>query len=395
MGKKIMIILNAIAFNRGSEALVRGLVKACKEQDKNCQIYLTSSEANFADKINIEGVTSYIEKFTYKRDSLIGFFWAGIGKAFHARKLDVKMRCKNLLKAAKESDIIFVIGADNYDKSYHMFDGLHAMNLNLKKVSKAKMVMYDCSLEKAHIDNDVIDDMKIFDAITVREPITLRNFKEVFDNNKIYYYPDPAFMMPPKEWNLPKNFKEGKTIGVNLSDLILKPSYCEDKELVLKSYYNMIDHIINNTENNVALIPHVMNGKDLSVLKLIYERYKNNDKVILIDNENLDAREVKYLISKCRMFVGARTHATIAAYSSCVPTLVLGYSVKSKGISEDLFGTVENYVLPVSSLKNENELLNNYKWLEENENSIRKHLTDKMPSYIAKAEEIKELIAKL
>lgn len=395
MSKKIMIILNAIAFNRGSEALVRGLVKACKNADKSCEIYLTSSEKNFAQKIKIDGITEYIEKFTYTRDSFVGFFWIGIAKVFKARKLDIKMRCKKLLNVAGKSDIIFVIGADNYDKSYHMFEGLHAMNQNLKSVSNAKMVMYDCSLEKSHIDNDVINDMKIFDAITVREPITLRNFNEVFDNSKIYYYPDPAFMMEPKEWNLPKNFIKNKTIGVNLSDLILKPSYCNDKELILQSYYNMVDYIIQNTNNNVALIPHVMNGKDLSVLKLIYQKYSDNDRVLLIDNEKLDAREIKYLISKCKMFVGARTHATIAAYSSCVPTLVLGYSVKSKGIAEDLFGTDENYVVPISSLSESNELLRYYQWLEEHEHSIREILQHKMPSYISKATEIQELIKKL
>ena len=56
------------------------------------------------------------------------------------------------------------------------------------------------------------------------------------------------------------------------------------------------------------------------------------------------------------MFIGARTHSTIAAYSSGVPTLVVGYSVKAKGIAKDLFGTEENYVLPVQALKEENNL---------------------------------------
>ena len=66
--------------------------------------------------------------------------------------------------------------------------------------------------------------------------------------------------------------------------------------------------------------------------------------------------ELKGYIARCRFFVGARTHATIAAYSSCVPTLVLGYSVKSRGIARDLFGNEENYVLPVQSLQEPDEL---------------------------------------
>lgn len=64
----------------------------------------------------------------------------------------------------------------------------------------------------------------------------------------------------------------------------------------------------------------------------------------------LTAAQYKSIISRCDMFIGARTHATIAAYSTCVPTLVIGYSVKSKGIAKDIFGTDEGLVIPVSEI---------------------------------------------
>ena len=50
-------------------------------------------------------------------------------------------------------------------------------------------------------------------------------------------------------------------------------------------------------------------------------------RVLLVGDHN--CMELKGFIGRCRFFVGARTHATIAAYSSCVPTLAAGYSVKS------------------------------------------------------------------
>ena len=43
-------------------------------------------------------------------------------------------------------------------------------------------------------------------------------------------------------------------------------------------------------------------------------------------------------------FTGARTHATIAALSSCIPTLSFAYSIKAKGINRDIFGH-EGYCL--------------------------------------------------
>jgi polysaccharide pyruvyl transferase WcaK-like protein len=59
--------------------------------------------------------------------------------------------------------------------------------------------------------------------------------------------------------------------------------------------------------------------------------------------------------------VGARTHSTIAAYSSGVKTLVIGYSVKSRGIAKDLFGDYEGYVLPVQELSSPDALVEAYK----------------------------------
>ncbi|MDO5124498.1 MAG: polysaccharide pyruvyl transferase family protein, partial [Eubacteriales bacterium] len=86
-------------------------------------------------------------------------------------------------------------------------------------------------------------------------------------------------------------------------------------------------------------------NNDLKPLESLFSIYKDSGRVVLIKDHNCE--ELKGYISRCRFFVGARTHATIAAYSTCVPTLVVGYSIKSKGIAKDLFGTFEKYVVPV------------------------------------------------
>ena len=52
-----------------------------------------------------------------------------------------------------------------------------------------------------------------------------------------------------------------------------------------------------------------------------------------------------------------------AAYSSGVPTLVVGYSVKARGIARDLFGTEDDYVLPVQSLKTPDDLTAAFDWI--------------------------------
>ena len=79
--------------------------------------------------------------------------------------------------------------------------------------------------------------------------------------------------------------------------------------------------------------------------------------------EDSPAEVLKGYISRCSFFVGARTHSTIAAYSTGVPTLVIGYSVKSRGIATDLFGTYDNYVLPVQELDDPQALIRSYEFI--------------------------------
>jgi polysaccharide pyruvyl transferase WcaK-like protein len=63
-------------------------------------------------------------------------------------------------------------------------------------------------------------------------------------------------------------------------------------------------------------------------------------------DRRLSAGQIKWVISRCGVFAGARTHSTIGAISSAVPTLSLAYSRKAWGLNEDLFGTVDYCIGP-------------------------------------------------
>ncbi len=100
-------------------------------------------------------------------------------------------------------------------------------------------------------------------------------------------------------------------------------------------------------------------------------------------------------ISMCRYFVGARTHATIAAYSCKIPTLVLGYSVKSKGIAQDLFGTYNNFVISVQDLKTCTELVDGFHWLCSNENLVKEKLLTTIPVFTQRCENAKQSLLRI
>lgn len=79
-----------------------------------------------------------------------------------------------------------------------------------------------------------------------------------------------------------------------------------------------------------------------------------------------------------KFFVGARTHATIAAYSSKVPTMVLGYSVKSKGIAKDIFGE-EKLVLGITEISDSQKLIAKFDEMMQEEEHLKMVLQNKIP----------------
>ena len=392
MKKNILIVLNAIVYNRGSEALVRGLTTICKKNSDETYITLVSGEENFGSWVNIENIDNYCKKMNYTNKSFMHYVVA-IFKRLKLKKIVSFLQYSKLKKVAQKQDIIFMIGADNYDITYGIQENLNQLHEYIRKNTKAKMVLYDCSIAERDVTDTLKRNLKNFDAITVRETISKENIKDYVDKDKLFLFPDPAFAMPYEEIELPDIFnKKGGVVGINVSNLITNPKYGSKAEDILNAYINMMNYILTNTNKNIVLIPHVMNNADLSTLRKLHENYVGNDRVFLIDNEKLNAKQLKYIISKCDLYVGARTHSTIAAYSTNVPTLVLGYSVKSKGIAKDIFGTYDNYVLPVADLNSDQYLVDGFKWLNENQNNIRNILDNKMPEYIKEAEKISEVL---
>lgn len=248
----------------------------------------------------------------------------------------------------------------------------------------AKTILWGCSLEPELLkEPEVVADMKQYTLITPRESITAEALQRAGVVENVKLFPDPAFALEAEKMQLPERFTAGGTIGINVSPMIVRHEKVDG--ITLANYRKLIEHILQTTRDSVALIPHVMwnYNDDRLTLKELYRGFEANERVLLFPD--LPCQKLKYIISQCKAFIGARTHATIAAYSSCVPTLVVGYSVKARGIARDLFGTEENYVLPVQALEDPEELIQAYDWMMEREGQIRDRLEAVMPQYRERA----------
>lgn len=373
------------SLNHGCEAIVRSTVKNLKLKPT---LYTTNIQSD--EKYGLDVIVRLKEdNYTAINNNFIKSFLAAIYfKLIHTDYLYVKYSRQSFFSQVKRNDVCMSIGGDNYCYSGNDILGYYNRAIHNKR---AKTVLWGCSFEPSDLTEMVAKDIALYDLIIARESISYEVLSKVNKNVKLI--PDPAFLLDKVELDLPKGFAENNTIGINVSPLIMK---CETNEGATETNYrNLIKYIIDKTNMQIALIPHVVEeGNDDRVpLDKLYQEFEGTGRVVKISDCN--AMELKGYIARCRYFIGARTHATIAAYSTCVPTLVVGYSVKARGIAKDIFSTYNNYVIPVQSLKNENDLIEGFRWLEENEKSIRNHLNSFMPSYCEKVWQAGELVREL
>ena len=59
---------------------------------------------------------------------------------------------------------------------------------------------------------------------------------------------------------------------------------------------------------------------------------------------------------------------------------------------KDIFGTEDNYVIPVQSLTHENELVKGFQWMMDHEEEIRTHYDKMMHEYVNQVYKIREIM---
>lgn len=371
MSMKIMMFAHGGSLNRGCEAIVRSSTNIIKEKVHHAQVYLASGKPE-TDKIitKLDGIYDgsdrAIKKYSYE--------WLLCSlrvKLFHDETYAYSKIHQNIIKHINNIDVFLSIGGDNY--CYGEQPALYQIDKKIKEQGK-KLILWGCSIGEDDMSDRTLEDLKLFDLILARETLTYELLKENGLHN-VKLCADPAFTMEKEELELPKGWQEGNTVGLNFSPLVWKRN--KESQAAVR---DLINHILETTNMTIALTPHVIieGNNDYEVLHYYYDEFKHTGRVILLP-DHLNAPQYKGYIARMRFFIGARTHATIAAYSNYVPTLVLGYSVKSKGIAKDLFGE-EKLVLGINDISNSQKLIGSFNEMVREEETIKKSLQKSVPN---------------
>lgn len=389
--KKIVLYMHAGSGNHGCEAIVNSLCHMLESQ-----VAVISNQAEEDRAYSLGTLCELIQERKFSEHRVAHLLYYLYRKLTGDRESFLRYRYRPLF-GKEMSPLAVSIGGDNYCYDIMVKDLMLANRAFGQK--GVKTVLLGCSIEPDLLQNpDVAADMNRYRAIYARESITYEALKGILKKEtELHLYPDPAFTLGKKELPLPDGFLEGNTIGINISPMI------QDKEkkagIIMAGYRALIGYLVDHTDMQIALIPHVVweRNDDRKPLQALYDAFAPTGRVVLIPDGSCE--ELKGFIARCRMFIGARTHATIAAYSSLVPTLTVGYSVKARGIARDLFGRWENFVIPVQTVEKENELIDAFRWLWQEEEAIRVQLGACMPEYCNRAlqagKEVEKLWAEL
>jgi polysaccharide pyruvyl transferase WcaK-like protein len=254
----------------------------------------------------------------------------------------------------KDAACALQIGGDNYTLDYGL--PLEFMRLDeYLRGRRVPVVLWGASVgpfdAAPAFAPKMFTHLRSMRAILVRESDSHEYLKQHGIEANVDSMPDPAFAMEAVE---PRAEEIGcpvpaGAVGLNLSPMMAKYVTNGDMDAWVKQGADIARKILETARRDVVLIPHVTweQSNDHEFLRRVASYCPKTSGVrAYCVGDKLSAAQTKWVIARCAAFVGARTHSTIAAISSSVPTLSLAYSRKARGLNQDIFGSQEYCIQP-------------------------------------------------
>ncbi len=384
--KSVLLYNHGGCENHGCEAIVRATSELF-DQFGGAKSVLASATPEYDRTMGLDRIQEIFSWVIspYSLDRLINSVGFRLGMP---RESEVARRHAPVIRKGRRCDVGLSVGGDTY--CYGRQEHLLVINNRLRKAGKP-IVLWGCSIDPELIKGETLQDLRQYSLIVARESITAKALEQA--GLPVRRQCDPAFFLRKEELPLPEGFQEGNTVGINVSPLIL--SHAKDKGAALDAFKALIRHVLEESDASVALIPHVTwtHDSDSDALGALKTAFADEKRVFLLSGA-LNAMQLKGYIARLSALVTARTHASIAAYSTAVPTLVIGYSVKARGIARDLFGDEEGHLIPVQELASAGQLIGAYDAMMARAEKERAYLHVRLPEYTAGMEEtVKAILA--
>jgi polysaccharide pyruvyl transferase WcaK-like protein len=305
----------------------------------------------------------------------------------------------NFERFLSDADIVMSLGGDNYSLDYNSVNKY--LNGNDRVLAAGKpLVIWGASVgpfaAEPEIEARVAEQFKRIALVVARERRTVAYLDSIGVRENVMLLPDPAFSLNTAPAPLPdaqEAMLQAGAIGVNLSPLLAR--YRNDMHGWLEDATGWVRALMDSSGRPVLLVPHVFepgNDDQAFMAQILARIGAPVDRLALLDGRDLSCMQLKQVISRLHVFIGARTHATIAAMSRGVPTLSIGYSVKARGINEEVFSSTE-WMVSHQGL-DAATLVERYRTLDENAEQVREALAQRLIHYRMTAQDIRDFLAR-
>lgn len=381
---KIFLPIHIDGGNRGCEAITRATAEILGLPDKD--VIVLSRNVQLDIQLGLNKVATLVPevKLTFLNRLQRKLLFLSSSDKWNAMEFTNQHVYVPFLNKMSQGDVMLSTGGDMM-----CYGDNQVISTNNWAHSKGfKTILWGCSVGEDNLTPKKKETLANFTLIYARESLTADMLKNQGLNN-VVTFPDPAFILKPELCELPSIFRND-VVGLNLSNYIVGSNNLNTSFGI--EVIDLIQYILTKTDLNILLIPHVLwlGQDDRLIANAILKYFNSNPRMQILDSENLSYCQLRYVISHCRFFIGARTHAAISAYSTCVPTLALGYSIKSKGIAKDL-GLSDKLILDSKNFERE-ELVKSFIYMLNSEAQIKEHLNCIMPNYIKRLNEVKGIV---
>lgn len=381
--------------NRGCEAIVRGTIKILRNFYPNSKFICIShfhSHQEFLKQQQQEADPKIIHLSShrlYRNEVLSNFLRPKTYKKFISyisNRNGFYSSCFDEMLPYLDSAIaVLSIGGDTFSLDYGL-PSLHTALDDIVLKHRQPIILWGASVgpftSMPDYERFMANHLRTLTGIYARESSTVDYLKSIGVVENLHHVADPAFLMDPVQ---PKHIDfempDDKTaIGINLSSLIARYVTDGNVNRWAKISASIIESIQQETEMPIYLIPHVINIgvlDDFAFMQKVLHIIPEQRKKVFLISPKYNAAETKWIISKMGLFMGARTHSTIAAMSTGVPTLSLGYSIKAIGINKDIFGH-SDFCLSNADI-NQKKVVERISMMIDSTSQIKQELSKKIP----------------
>lgn len=339
--------------NRGCEALIRSTTKIIRGRFPNAEFAVPSSNQSLdlrqwagAKDFGVEFVSVEPHPWSLK-------WWNRVQRRLYRDLYKFGRPTYQVSEATRREifrcDAVIVSGGDVLSLDYELYSlYLHSGMIDAALSFGKPVHIWAASIgpfdKMPEVERQMTSLLKRVTSVTVRESVT-KAYLDRLGINAVQVC-DPAFLLDPEPWSHPllTNPAPGGILGFNVSPLVRRTiSGSAAQNRFDDEIASFLMDVISNTDLSILLVPHVgvldgseTSNSDADYMRRILQRVGVNERISLIPDDR-NAAQLKYAVGKCRFFIGARTHATIAAWSQGVPTCSIAYSVKARGLNKDLF----------------------------------------------------------